>query len=133
MIHKRLLCPERVRRTLPNQFSWLDHRLVRDGYIDLCHPEALALYLFLVTVSDSWGLSYYADTTITRRFSLPQVALEHARHSLITAQLIVYQVPLYQVLALQPDTPAAPQSVSRTEANRPVVLAALLKQMKNSS
>jgi hypothetical protein len=27
MTHKRLLCPER-RRTVPSQFSWLDHRPV---------------------------------------------------------------------------------------------------------
>ena len=41
MIVKRLLCPERVRR-VPEQFSWVDHRLVRDKHIGRCGPEALA-------------------------------------------------------------------------------------------
>jgi len=61
MIIKRLLCPERVRR-VPARFSWLDHRLVRDHHIESCGPEALALYLLLVTVGDAEGLSYYSGT-----------------------------------------------------------------------
>jgi len=31
-VEKRVLCEEGVRR-VPEQFSWVDHRLVRDGYI----------------------------------------------------------------------------------------------------
>ena len=30
-MHKRLLRPERLRR-VPDQFSWVDHRLVRDQH-----------------------------------------------------------------------------------------------------
>jgi len=52
MISKQLIRPERVRKT-PKQFSWVDHRLVRDRYIEMCGHSASALYLFLVTVSDS--------------------------------------------------------------------------------
>jgi hypothetical protein len=52
---KRLLCPARVRK-VPRQFSWVDHRLVRDRYIEHCDAYALALYLFLVTVADDQGL-----------------------------------------------------------------------------
>ena len=57
---KRVLCPERLRR-VPPQFSWIDHRLVRDRHIAGRSAEALALYLFLVTVADGQGLSYYSD------------------------------------------------------------------------
>ena len=52
MVTKRLLRPERL-RTVPSQFSWLDHRLVRERHLERCSTEALALYLFLVTVADA--------------------------------------------------------------------------------
>ena len=51
MIEKRPLYPHRVRK-VPKQFSWLDHRLVRDRHIDRCTHQAATLYLFLVTVAD---------------------------------------------------------------------------------
>ena len=54
---KRVLCPERLRQ-VPQRFSWIDQRLVRDGHIAQCGPQALALYLLLVTVADAQGLSY---------------------------------------------------------------------------
>ena len=59
MTIKRVLDRERVRR-IPAQFSWLDHRLVRDRHIERCNAAACALYLFLVTVGDAQGLSYYS-------------------------------------------------------------------------
>ena len=52
---KRVLCRERLRR-VPEQFSWIDHRLVRDRHIAGRSAEALALYLFLLTVADGQGL-----------------------------------------------------------------------------
>jgi len=39
---KRVLWDERV-RLVPSGFSWVDHRLVRDGYIRRCDPDALEL------------------------------------------------------------------------------------------
>jgi len=96
---KRVLCPQRLRR-VPAQFSWIDHRLVRDRHICRCSHQGLALYLFLVTVGDGQGLSYYADATVARLLALDPLALAHARQELINARLIAYQRPLYQVLAL---------------------------------
>jgi hypothetical protein len=103
MTVKRVLCPQRI-RTIPRQFSWIDHRLVRERYLDRCDPPAAALYLFLVTVADVQGLSYYSDATLTRCLSMASVRLSQAREGLIRAGLIAYQRPLYQVLAL--DGPA---------------------------
>jgi hypothetical protein len=60
MLPKRVLRPDRLRR-VPAQFSWIDQRLVREGYIRRCGHAALALYLFLLTVADREGLSYYAE------------------------------------------------------------------------
>lgn len=101
MTLKRVLCPERV-RTVPSRFSWVDHRLVRDRHIERCDPPAAALYLFLVTVGDEWGLSYYSDAALVRSLSMSASRLSQARGDLIRVGLIAYQRPLYQVLALDP-------------------------------
>jgi hypothetical protein len=87
-------------RTVPRQFSWVDQRLVRERYIDqLTHP-ACALYLFLVTVADAQGLSFYADRSLCQRLSMTGNELHQARHALIQLGLVAYRRPLYQVLAL---------------------------------
>ena len=99
MTIKRVLCPERIRQ-IPPQFSWVDHRLVRERYLDRCNPPAAALYLFLVTVADVQGLSYYSDAAVGRALSMAQAPLNQARDDLVQAGLIAYQRPLYQVLAL---------------------------------
>jgi hypothetical protein len=101
MLSKRLVCPARVRR-VPKQFSWVDQRLVRDHYVERCDAYALALYLFLVTVADDQGRSYYADATLSARLSMDGATLNKARQTLIRAQLIAYERPFYQVLALDP-------------------------------
>lgn len=99
-LHKRVLCPQRLRR-VPAQFSWIDHRLVRDRHICRCSHPALALYLFLVTVCDGQGLSYWSDARIMHLLRMDPPGLVGARQELIQARLIAYQPPLYQVLALE--------------------------------
>ena len=105
---KRVLCRQRLRQ-VPPQFSWIDHRLVRHRHICRCSHQALALYLFLVTVCDGEGLSYYSDDTLARLLRLDHSALARARQELIAARLIAYQSPLYQVLALDPPGPPLDQ------------------------
>jgi len=101
MTIKRVLCPQRIRQ-IPAQFSWVDHRLVRDRHIERCDPPAAALYLFLVTVADGEGLSYYSDAALVRCLSMSVARLGQARGDLVRNGLIAYQRPLYQVLALDP-------------------------------
>jgi len=100
MTHKQLICPARARR-LPPQFSWIDQRLVRHHYIEQCDHTTLALYLFLVTVADAQGLSFYSDQSLCQRLDLDTPGLKRARDWLVRVQLIAYQAPLYQVLALE--------------------------------
>jgi hypothetical protein len=104
MQRKRVLVPERLRKA-PRQFSWVDQRLVREGYLERCDTVALALYLLLVTVADTQGLSYYGDITIRRLLAMQPEQLERARRDLIGVGLIAYERPLYQVLALDPPPP----------------------------
>lgn len=94
-----MLRPERLRQ-VPEQFSWVDQALVRCGFIDRCDARAAALYLFLVTVADAQGLSYYGSTTLATRLHLSMEELGAARAQLIAIDLIAYQTPLYQVLSL---------------------------------
>ena len=117
MTIKRVLCPQRLRR-VPSQFSWVDHRLVRDRHICRGSPQASALYLFLVTVADAQGLSYYSDKSICRLLSMNRQVLALARQELISASLIAYHRPFYQVLALD-DVPAAPAIPTERERGSP--------------
>jgi len=102
MIQKHPICPNLIRK-VPKKFSWLDHRLVCDHHIDRCSHQAATLYLFLVTVSDSQGLSYYSDHSISKRLAMDENSLAQVRQELAHIGLIAYKKPLYQVLAL--DTP----------------------------
>ena len=99
MIKKHLIFPERLRR-IPEHFSWIDHRLIRDGYVLRCQTEELALYLFLVTVGDAEGLSFYSDSSLCKQLTLALTTLRQARQALLNIGLIAYEKPLYQVLDL---------------------------------
>jgi hypothetical protein len=99
MTHKRLLRPERQRQ-IPPHFSWVDHRLIRQHRLRDCDHCAWALYLFLVSVGDAQGLSYYSDASLARALKVDMPGLSAARRQLLGADLIAYQKPLYQVLDL---------------------------------
>jgi hypothetical protein len=98
---KRLLDPRRMRKAPPRGFGWIDHRLLRDGYIGRCSVQALALYVLLVCASDAQGLSYYSDPRIAQLLTLEPATLAQARQELIGLGLIAYQKPLYQLLSLE--------------------------------
>ena len=102
VIRKRVLCPQRLRK-VPEQFSWVDHRLVRDRHIAGKSAEALALYLFLVTVADGQGLSYYSDAGIGKLLPLDALTLARARQ------------PLYQVLSLDNPDSATTRSAATSD------------------
>lgn len=109
MMQKRILRPDRLRQ-VPAQFSWIDHRLVRENFLRHGDPAAWALYLVLVTVADAQGLSYYSDATLSRLLQLDALQLARARQQLIAGDLLAYQKPLYQVLALPPAVTPLPAS-----------------------
>jgi hypothetical protein len=106
-MHKQPLSLAHLRH-VPPQFSWVDQRLVRERYIDRLSHAACALYLFLVTVADAQGLSYYADSSLCQRLAMTSTELHQARQALTTRGLVAYQRPLSQVLALD----AAPRETT---------------------
>ena len=101
-MHKHPICLSKLRK-VPPQFSWVDQRLVRERYLDQLSHEACTLYLFLVTVADAQGLSFYSDQALCQRLSMTSAVLSQARQALIACTLVAYQRPLYQVLALDRD------------------------------
>jgi hypothetical protein len=116
VMQKHLLDTKHLRR-VPAQFSWVDHRLIRERRLSGVPPFGWALYLFLLTVGDEQGLSYYSDTSICGHLDIAPENLRLARLALLGAALIAWEAPLYQVLELGE---AAPKSVKRhCEASRP--------------
>ena len=127
MMNKKILRPDRLRQ-VPAQFSWVDHRLVRDNFLRHADPAAWALYLVLVTVADAQGLSYYSDATLSHLLKMEVVTLTRCRQQLVTADLVAYQKPLYQVLALPLAQTASLPSGPRT--GQPLSLADILRRAR---
>ena len=133
---KRLLLPQRLRQ-VPEQFSWIDQALVQRHLIDRCDARAAALYLFLVTVADAQGLSYYGCASLMQRLRLSSEELGAARRQLIDLELVAFEAPLYQVLAIA-GTTAAPRTASTSplpppaarDCGGPVSLADMLEQLE---
>jgi len=127
----RLPNPNR-RRQIPPQFSWVDHRLVRDLYFERGSCEAMALYLFLLTVADQRGLSYYSQPSLMKQLKFGTVRFAQARAELIDLGLIAYEHPLYQVLNLIPTStlpPHPPETKQCRPAAPPLEIKQLLSQL----
>jgi hypothetical protein len=127
MINKHLLRPQRLRH-IPPSFSWVDHRLVRHEYLARAGHGAWTLYLFLVTVADAQGLSFYSDAAIGRRLTMDHLSLSAARQQLIQADLIAYHKPLYQVLSL-PEDPKAPPAPEPARTGQAQSVATILRRV----
>lgn len=91
--------PDCLRR-MSSGFGWVDHRLVRHGYTSHLSIEAQALYLFLVTVANESGLSWYSDEKLCQQSNLSGHQLDSARKELAACSLVAYSRPVYQVLEL---------------------------------
>ena len=99
-MQKHILDPKRLRR-VPAHFSWVDHRLIRHRLLCRADSASWALYLFLVTVGDEHGLSYYSDASVGWHLNLCAEDLRTARRQLLERRLIAWEAPLYQVLCVQ--------------------------------
>lgn len=98
-IQKRILVADRVRHPPADGFSWVDRGFLRDFASGLS-GDAVFLYFFLAAVSDQYGLSFYADSTLALRLRTHELTVVRVRQELIDANLVAYQAPLTQVLSL---------------------------------
>jgi hypothetical protein len=103
---------------------------------DRLDAHAAALYLLLATVADAQGLSYYGSSSLMQRLHLNTEQLGAARQQLIELELIAYEAPLYQVLAIRGTTAASrtassPPARAAVDSAAPVSLAQLLGQLEH--
>lgn len=104
MIKKKVLNPKRVRK-INGGFSFIPHRFVLDGFLAALGQKELLLYLFLVSVSDRNGLSFYSYDTICTLLELSLDEYIASRNSLIDKDLIAFDGTLFQVLDLPGNLP----------------------------
>jgi hypothetical protein len=82
--------PQRVRR-IEKSFAWIDHRLLRNGYLQVMTHQDQALYLFLVLTADRHGISFYRKEKICDATGLEWGAFEVARDRLIDLKLMAFE------------------------------------------
>jgi len=99
MVKKRIINPQRVRR-IKGGFSFIPHRFITDGYWGGLGEDELMLYLFLVTVSDRYGLSFYSAESICSLTHISHNQYSLAREGLIEKDLIAFDGMVFQVLEL---------------------------------
>jgi hypothetical protein len=78
-------------RNIKGSFAWIDHRLIRNGFLDRMTHEDILLYLFLVLVADKNGVSFYRKEKICEILSLEYNQFEIAKDRLIDMKLIAFE------------------------------------------
>lgn len=87
-------------RKIEGSFSWIDHRLVTQGWFDCLSRDEILLYLWWTTVGDKNGVSFYSDEKIACRLKLSVREIRLSRQGLIEKGLIACRNGVVQVLPL---------------------------------
>lgn len=103
MRSQKVLISNRIRQ-IRGSFAFIEHRFLRDGFFESLTLKELGLYIFLITVSDRNGLSWYSYDRICGILRLTLDEYIEARNALIDKDLIGFDGHLFQVLSL-PDRP----------------------------
>ncbi len=129
MIKKKILNPDRIRR-INGGFSFILHRFVCDGFLASLQQKELLVYLFLVTVSDRHGLSFYSYDAICTLLQLDLDQYNNARNALIDKDLIAFDGTVFQVLELpaKPDLSATKKQTDHKRAKNQAAIARLIDQ-----
>lgn len=117
--------PDCVRR-IERSFAWIDHRLLRNGYMAVMTNSEQGLYLFLVLAADRNGVSFYRKEKICDLLGLDFGEFEVARDRLIDLKLIAFEPYCagspnghYQVLPVVGSAPDFTAQVVRQLAGQP--------------
>ena len=89
MVRKKIIVPHRVRQVI-GSFGFIPHRFIKEGFWASLSGNELLLYLFLVTVADRNGLSYYGSKKICSLLHLSYEAYIDARDRLIARDLVYF-------------------------------------------
>jgi len=103
--------PQKTRK-IESSFAWIDHGLVRNGYLQVMTQNDMVLYLFLILVADRNGVSFYRKEKICEAVSLDFGQFEIAKDRLINMKLIAFESysalspnGYYQVLPIESKAP----------------------------
>lgn len=99
MISKEPLNRERIRK-ISGSFSWIDHRILSNGFLTSMSRDEILLYFFLVLVGDKNGISFYSYDKICHLLKIELDNYIQARDFLIKRSLIAYDNGRFQVLEL---------------------------------
>jgi hypothetical protein len=124
--------PQRL-RSIQHSFAWIDHRLLRSGFLQTMTHQDQSLYLFLALAADRNGVSFYRKEKACNILGLDFGEFEVSRDRLLDMGLIAFQTysalsvnGFYQLLPVDgrpPDfasaTPAAAAPSSDPPARRP--------------
>jgi hypothetical protein len=103
--------PQKIRK-IQGSFAWIDHRLARNGYLQVMTHDDMVLYLFLILAADRNGVSFYRKEKICDALNLDFRQFEVARDHLINLKLIAFEGytvlspnGYYQVLPIEAKAP----------------------------
>ena len=103
--------PQNIRK-IKSSFAWIDHRLLRSGFLQVMTHQDMALYLFLVLVADRNGVSFYRKEKICDALSLDFRQFEIARDRLVNFKLVAFEGytvlspnGYYQILPIESQAP----------------------------
>ena len=116
--------PQKIRK-IKHSFAWIDHRLLRNGFLQVMTHQDIALYLFLVLAADCNGVSFYRKEKICDVIGLDFNQFEIARDRLINLKLIAFEGysvlspnGYYQLLPIGDKTPDFAKQIMQEVAKR---------------
>lgn len=107
-IERNVIRPDRIRK-ITGSFAFIEHRFLRDGFLESLSIHERLLYFFLILVSDKNGVSWYSYDKICAISGLILEEYIEARNGLIDKDLIAFDGRVFQILSL-PREPAAKNS-----------------------
>jgi len=125
MVKKTVLSPKRI-RSIHGSFAFIEHRFLRDGFLDTLSPYELLLYLFLVLAGDRNGVSFYCYDRICAHLRITVDTYIEARNALIQKDLLAFDGTLFQVLSL-PEKPYA-GTRAHIQQQDPAVIRSIINQ-----
>jgi hypothetical protein len=78
-------------RRITGSFAWIDHRLLRNGFLAVMTHQEHSLYLFLALAANRHGVSFYRQEKILELLGLDDQAFTVARDRLIELGLLAFE------------------------------------------
>jgi hypothetical protein len=116
--------PKKI-RNIKGSFAWIDHHLMRNGFIEVMTHQDLALYMFLILAADRNGVSFYRKEKICEAVSLDFSQFEIARDRLVNMKLIAFEGysvlspnGYYQILPIEAKAPDYHKQITQKLADK---------------